>query len=389
MRKISLILTTLVLAGMLLVACGAEETSTSGTTPSPEVPPVTADTTATDDGTSLTETVVPGTDTTTTPEIPVTGEEDPSRVSNQLEFTVWNQNGEQIGEVEDMVLDLDNTRVAYVIVGTGGFLELGEREVLVPWSSLEVQSGAGDTTGGESNAFVLQSDQEIFNNSPEVDLDAILPEVGQPSNDWDAEIRAYWESGVIPSTPDAAATIDPNLNATSAPAETATPEATAGATDSAAALEGVVLASDVLGEAIRLSPGQGQGQASNIPGAGTGQETATPAAEQATATADPNPGSGQGVGNFEGSLDDIIVDIATGDILYLVVSTSLNDDERWIPVPLRFFQWDSENSELLLNVNPAAISDAPFFLEDEFPDTTVEGWNSEWDAFWQSAVTNP
>ena len=386
MRKISVILTTLVLAAMLLVACGAEETSTSGTTPSPEVPPVTADTTATDDGMSLTETVVPSTDTTTTPEIPLTGEEDPSRITNQLDFTVWNQNGEEIGEVEDMVLDLDNTRVAYVIVGTGGFLELGEREVLVPWNSLEVQSGAGDTTGGESNAFILQSDQEIFNNSPDVDLGAILPEVGQPANDWDAEIRAYWESGVVPSTPDAAATIDPNLTATSAPAE-ATPEATAGATDSTATLEGVVLASDVLGESIHLSPGQGQGQESNNSGAGTGQETATPATEQATATVDPNQGSGQGVGNFEGTLDDIIVDIATGDILYLVVSTTLNDDERWIPVPLLFFQWDSENSELLLNVNPAAISDAPFFLEDEFPNTSVEGWSADFDTFWDSIVT--
>jgi hypothetical protein len=95
------------------------------------------------------------------------------------------------------------------------------------------------------------------------------------------------------------------------------------------------------------------------------------------------------VGNFDGTLDDIIVDVDTGDILYIVVNTTLDDGERWIPIPLRFFQWDADNSALLLNVNPATISDAPFFLEDEFPDTTVDDWNSEWDTFWQNSGTTP
>src|SRR5215212_6738077 len=117
MRKFSIFLTIVVLSAMLLISCGGEETSTAipNTTVSPEVPPVTADTTATGDGSSVTETVVPG-DTTTTPGIPVTGEESAARLTNQLDFNVWNQDGEQIGEVDDMVLDLDNTRISYVIV---------------------------------------------------------------------------------------------------------------------------------------------------------------------------------------------------------------------------------------------------------------------------------
>ena len=91
MRKVSILLTTLVLASMLLVACGAEEPSTTipNTTVSPEVPPITAEVTATDDGTSGTQPVGTetgvATETTTTPGtpgIPVTGEEDPSRLSD-------------------------------------------------------------------------------------------------------------------------------------------------------------------------------------------------------------------------------------------------------------------------------------------------------------------
>jgi sporulation protein YlmC with PRC-barrel domain len=413
MRKFNLILTIIVLAAMMLTACGGEETSTTapGTTPSPIVPPVTADTTATGEVPSTTETVSP-TDGTGTAEIPVTGADNPARLSNQLDFTVWNQNGEQIGEVDDMVIDLDNTRIAYVVVGTGGFLDLGEKEVLVPWNSLKLQTSTGDATGGEQNAFILQADQELFNNAPDVDLNSVLPEMGQSAGDWDQEIRTFWENGVVPNTPAAGetATTAPGVGQATATTDAGTGQGQATATagtgqgqgqGQAMALQGVVLASDVLGTSIALSPGQGQGQgngqgagqgqATATAGTGTGQATATPGTgqEQATATPDASQGSGQGVGNFNGTLDDAIVDTDTGDILYLVVNTTLDDGERWIPIPLSLFQWDADNSILLLNVNPATLRDAPSFTEDQFPDTTVEGWNSEFDTFWQTAQPNP
>ena len=367
MRKFSIFLTTIMLAAMLLISCGAEETSTAvpGASASPEVPPVTADTTATDDGVTATEAVVPG-DTTTTPGIPVTGEESAARLSNQLDFDVWNQEGEQIGEVDDMILDLDNSRIAYVVVGTGGFLDIGEKDVLVPWDSLVLQDGTVDAPGVDANAFIIQIDQETFNNFPDVDLISILPGIGEPAGDWDVDIRSYWESGVVPTTP----TADPNMTATPVPdIDEATATADTGQGE-ASALQGVVLASDVLGTSIALSPGQGQG-------AEQGQD-------QATATADPNQASGPGVGNFSGTIEDMIVDTETGDILYILVNTTLDDGERWIPVPLSFFQWDADNATALLNVNPATLRDAPFFLDGEFPDTTVDGWDSEWDTFWQN-----
>jgi sporulation protein YlmC with PRC-barrel domain len=380
MRKFSIFLTVMVLSAMLLISCGGEETSTAvpNASVSPEVPAVTADTTATDDGVTATETLVSG-DTTTTPGIPVTGEESAARLSNQLDFDVWNQDGEQIGEVDDMVLDLDNSRISYVVVGTGGFLDIGEKDVLVPWDSLVLHDGTVDVPGVEPNAFIIQMDQETFNNFPDVDLNSILPAIGEPANDWDVDIRSYWESGVVPTTP----TADPNMTATTAPdaVEPTATVSTDSGTGEASALQGVVLASDVLGTSVALSPGQGEAV-----GQGTNQAKATadPAQSQATATVDPNQGSGQGVGNFSGTIEDMIVDTETGDILYIVVNTSLDDGERWIPIPLSSFQWDADNATALLNVNPAVLRDAPFFIEGEFPDTTVDGWNSEWDTFWQN-----
>jgi sporulation protein YlmC with PRC-barrel domain len=417
MRKFSILLAMLVLVAVVLSACGGGATSTN-VAGSP--PAVTAD--ATDDmaGTatdSATEAPTDAGTTTETPGVPVTGEVNPARLSNQLDFTVWSQDGEQIGEVDDMVLDLDNTRVAYAVVGTGGFLDLGEREILVPWNSLQLQTGTGDTTSGQQNAFVLQGDLEIFRNAPDFDLGANLPQAGQPAGDWDADVRNYWESGGATggatSTPDAGATTDPNAtaipNATAGGAQqgnaqatatggadqgtslgTATLEADQGTGENIAGgqdLQGVVLASDVLDSPITLSPGQGQGQQDQA--TATPNTTADPnATVDPNATATTNQGAGQeqgqGVGNIQGSIDDMIVAVDTGQIQYLVVDTTLDEGQRWIPVPLSLIQWDAVNGAFLINANPATFREAPFFENGQYPDTTTSGWNSEFDTFWQN-----
>ncbi|HEY3476812.1 MAG TPA: PRC-barrel domain-containing protein [Anaerolineales bacterium] len=360
MRKINLLLSTLVLAALLLAACGAEETQTA--VPTTEPPILTEEPTEeliVTETPLATETVMAG-DQTATAGIPVTGENAPSRLSNQLNFDVWNQNGEQVGEVNDMILDLDNSRVAYVIVGTGGFLEIGEKDVLVPWNLLEVQAAGSGGPAGDENAFILQADQALFENAPDVDLSATLPGRGEPAADWDVDIRTYWETGALPATAVADAT------ATLGPDNTATPEATEtlGATE----LQGVVLASDVLGSAVALNAGQGEVQE---------QATATVDPTMATATAGPD------VADFDGVLEDMIVNIDAGDILYAVVNAAFDEGERWIPIPLRAFQWDAANETFVINADPAMVQEAPFFEDDSWPDTTVEGWDDEFEAFWQ------
>lgn len=327
MRRTSLLLATLVVAALLISACGAEETRTD--VPATELATDTVEPTFTAEALG-TETVSP--DETTTPGIPVTGEEDPARLSNQLGYDVWNQNGEQIGEVNDMILDLDNTRISYVIVGTGGFLEIGEKDVLVPWNSLKLERETGDATGGE-RAFVYLGDQERFNNAPDWDVNIVLPGIGEPAGDWDNEIRAFWESGTLPPT------ASPDLTATPSPEATAVPEDA-----EPGALQGVVLASDALGAPMRVHA----------------QE------------------------DFEGEVDDMIVDIESGAIQYVVVHAGFDDGEHWIPIPPRVLLWDAANDRFVLSVDLTTLQGAPFFVDGAFPDTSADGWNSEFDAYWSS-----
>lgn len=397
MRRISLLFSTLILA-LVLVACGGGATSTN-VAGSP--PPVTVDATGDMSGTA-TESPTDGTateegTTTETPGVPVTGDVNPARISQQLDFTVWSQDGEQIGDVNDMVLNLDDPRVAYVIVGTGGFLDLGERDILVPWNSLELQTGTGETTGGQQNAFVLHGDVEVFRNAPDFDL-GTLPEMGQPAADWDVDIRTYWESGGATggtaNTPAADATATQGTDQVTEPAATdqgtATADAGAGQ-GQAQALQGLVLASEVLGSTVTLGTqgqgagtgtGTGQGTPTADPNAGAGQGTAAPVGTAETATAD--PGLGTGAGNTTGTIEDMLTDVDTGDILYIVVTATLAAEERWIPVPLGLFQWDGTNGAFNLNSDATVLQNAPFFANGQFPDTTTAGWNADIDTFWQN-----
>ncbi len=66
----------------------------------------------------------------------------PHMTSNQMASSkvvgtsVYNTNNEKIGEVNDLILDA-NGRVAGVVIGVGGFLGLGERNVAVSYNSVK------------------------------------------------------------------------------------------------------------------------------------------------------------------------------------------------------------------------------------------------------------
>jgi sporulation protein YlmC with PRC-barrel domain len=320
---------------------------------------------------------------TETPGVPVTGEVSPARLSNQLDFDVWNQNGEQIGEVNDMVVDLDNSMISYVIVGVGGFLEIGEKDVLVPWSSLSLETSSGDMTGGKQNAFIFQGDQELFNNAPDIDVSEILPDRGATADDWDADIRKYWETGVVPATAAPEATADPAVTATASPEATAVPETTTipeGTTGSA--LQGVMLASDLLDSDITV------GTSGDVEGGSTVDATAMP---DSTATAIPDVTATAATDavdtvqeNVNAEIDDAIVAVDTGEIRYIIIDADFDNGERLIPVPLNFLLWHADDDAFSLNLDPAALRDAPSFPDGEYPDMTVDDWGSDFDAYWQN-----
>jgi sporulation protein YlmC with PRC-barrel domain len=440
MRRFSIVLSVLVLAAMILAACGGEETSTS--IPTENIPQTTVDVTATSEVSSGTATEIPtevsGAGTATgTPGIPVTGQANSDRLSNELKYKVLDQSGKQIGKVDDMVLDLSKAKVLYVIVSA-------EKKIAVPWASLKLSTDSTSaSTNGQKNAFVLQTDTDTFKNAPTFDVKN-MPALGAEPDSWDISFRKYWSGGGAASgkntpSPAGTAVTDTTATATSASNNTTTASATptpslstgagtsqgTGIGKGATSIQGVQLASKVLNakvtvgapgvlgtstpgtgtalatstatpgtNAVTSTPTAGTTLATSTPSAGTSAATSTPGTGTALATSTPSagtgvatstPGTGTNSKNVSATINDLIVNTDAGDIMYIVIKESFDDGVHIIPVPLSLFKLDSENEAFVLNVDVTMLQNAPFFpSDDQFPDMTMPGWNSEFDSFWQN-----
>jgi hypothetical protein len=73
---------------------------------------------------------------------------------------IKNAQGKDIGEIDRLLIDPQSGKVSHVVVGLGGFLGVGEKKVVVPWSELKM--GAGQ----EGKKPVIMMDQGKLENAP-------------------------------------------------------------------------------------------------------------------------------------------------------------------------------------------------------------------------------
>jgi sporulation protein YlmC with PRC-barrel domain len=74
---------------------------------------------------------------------------------------VVNYQGEDLGKIEEIMIDLDRGRVAYVVLSFGGFLGVGDKLFAIPWQAFSV-----DTT---QKRLVLNADKELLEKAPGFD----------------------------------------------------------------------------------------------------------------------------------------------------------------------------------------------------------------------------
>lgn len=65
------------------------------------------------------------------------------RASRVIGTSVYNSDGDKIGEVEDVMLDKTSNRIMFAVVGFGGWLGLGEKYHPVPWALLDYNEDEG------------------------------------------------------------------------------------------------------------------------------------------------------------------------------------------------------------------------------------------------------
>jgi sporulation protein YlmC with PRC-barrel domain len=69
------------------------------------------------------------------------------RASKLIGVDVYNQQNEKLGEINELIVD-SSGRVAGAVIGVGGFLGMGEHDVMVTMDKLRFSNEAGKTTTG-------------------------------------------------------------------------------------------------------------------------------------------------------------------------------------------------------------------------------------------------
>ena len=85
---------------------------------------------------------------------------------------VRNRAGEDLGKVEQIMIDISSGRVAYVVLSFGGFVGIGDELFAVPWDAMRLDEG--------EHEFILDVDRKTLENAPGFNKDA-WPDMADPA----------------------------------------------------------------------------------------------------------------------------------------------------------------------------------------------------------------
>jgi len=94
---------------------------------------------------------------------------------------VVNRQGETLGDIEEIMLDVRSGRIAYAVLAAGGFLGIGEKYFAVPWRALTLDT--------DRKCFILDVDKERLEKAPGFDRDH-WPSMADER--WASEVHDYY-----------------------------------------------------------------------------------------------------------------------------------------------------------------------------------------------------
>jgi len=101
---------------------------------------------------------------------------------------VWNNAGEELGNIEELMIDIDSGRIAYAVLSFGGILGFGDKLFAIPWNALKLDVA--------NNVFKLNIEKKVLEKAPGFDKDN-WPDMADSA--WGNEIykhygyQPYWD----------------------------------------------------------------------------------------------------------------------------------------------------------------------------------------------------
>jgi sporulation protein YlmC with PRC-barrel domain len=103
---------------------------------------------------------------------------------------VVNKNAEDLGKIEDYMLDLETGRMAYAVLSFGGWFGVGNKLFAVPWSAFTVQLFENDLR------LVLNVDKEILKKAEGFDKNQLPLSYSQLASVYTYYgYKPYWQTG--------------------------------------------------------------------------------------------------------------------------------------------------------------------------------------------------
>ena len=101
-------------------------------------------------------------------------------------FSIQNKQGEKLGQISELLVDIEKGRIGYVVVSANGILGVGGESHVVPWQALQFDPQ-------REEVMVLDMERERFRQAPTGDAETVATqEQGRTIHEFYG-VSPYWE----------------------------------------------------------------------------------------------------------------------------------------------------------------------------------------------------
>ncbi len=296
---------------------------------------------------------------------------DTAKASDIIGMTVQNNQGQKLGKVEDLALDVESGRIVQVIVASGGFLGMWDTFTAVPPGALRCDPG--------QKILSLDMSLDKFNGAPKCEKSK-WDEASQSNRV--AEVYGYYgQQPYFVANQDASggANSDRTMARTLPRHMDGTIDTTGGRTMDTA--HNVRVANDLAAtnNEILTRNADGSWMHNYYP---TDSSRSNLGYVQRASKLMGAPVNNQ-QGEKLGRVDNFIVDLAAGRIVAVIVSSSgstgaddMTTDDCLSAVPPAAFRFNGQHDQLQLDSSKALLASSPHFKSGQWPDFNQPGYAS-------------
>lgn len=263
------------------------------------------------------------------------------RLSTLNGMPVRNTQGDDLGKIEDLVIELNRGDIRYAALSFGGFASVGDKLFAVPWKKLAFKFGE------EDSYFIVDVTEDQLKRAPGFDQDR-WPDVADPN--WSKQVDAFYGASTTRDRTDRDAAETRKRDEDAAESRADEPKRT----------RETAKPGELVHDAVY--------RAENI----TGMEVKNDRGEDL------------------GSIHELVIDIKAGKVRYAAVSfggvLGLGDKLFAVPWNVLKFHHRGTDKHFVFNVSQDVLKDAKGFDENHWPNVGDPRWSHEVDETYRSST---